>query len=93
MADTSFFGRLTKLFRAQAIVTVDKEGRKYRLYSIRKWHINKSIQAGEDRFQIADRVGHTYAVLEKFYLNKEMKQNKKADLWQTTKTGGNEKVV
>ena len=71
----------------------DKEGRKYRLYSIRKWHINKSIQAGEDRFQIADRVGHTYAVLEKFYLNKEMKQNKKADLWQTTKTGGNEKVV
>ena len=62
----------------------DKEGRKYRLYSIRKWHINKSIQAGEDRFQIADRVGHTYAVLEKFYLNKEMKQNKKADLWNTT---------
>ena len=28
MADTSFFGRLTKLFRAQAIVTVDKEGRR-----------------------------------------------------------------
>ena len=26
MADTSFFGRLTKLFRSQAIVTVDKEG-------------------------------------------------------------------
>jgi len=26
MADTSFFGRLTKLFRAQAIVTVDKKG-------------------------------------------------------------------
>ena len=28
MADTSFFGRLTKLFRAQAIVTVDKDGRR-----------------------------------------------------------------
>src|SRR6056300_1138598 len=26
MADTSFFGRLTKLFRAQAVVTVDKDG-------------------------------------------------------------------
>ena len=26
MADTSFFGRLTKLFRSQAIVTVDSEG-------------------------------------------------------------------
>jgi hypothetical protein len=28
MADTSFFGRLTKLFRSQAIVTVDSEGRR-----------------------------------------------------------------
>ena len=28
MADTSFFGRLTKLFRAQAVVTIDKEGRR-----------------------------------------------------------------
>ena len=28
MADTSFFGRLTKLFRSQAIVTVDKEGKR-----------------------------------------------------------------
>ena len=28
MADTSFFGRLTKLFRAQAVVTVDKEGKR-----------------------------------------------------------------
>jgi hypothetical protein len=28
MADTSFFGRLTKLFRAQAIVTVDKDGKR-----------------------------------------------------------------
>ena len=26
MADTSFFGRLTKLFRAQAVVTIDKDG-------------------------------------------------------------------
>jgi len=28
MADTSFFGRLTKLFRAQAVVTIDNEGRR-----------------------------------------------------------------
>ena len=28
MADTSFFGRLTKLFRAQAVVTVDKDGKR-----------------------------------------------------------------
>ena len=26
MADTSFFGRLTKLFRTKAIVTVDDKG-------------------------------------------------------------------
>ena len=28
MADTSFFGRLTKLFRTKAIVTVDKDGKR-----------------------------------------------------------------
>ena len=28
MADTSFFGRLTKLFSSKAIVTIDKEGRR-----------------------------------------------------------------
>ena len=28
MADTSFFGRLTKLFRSQAIVTVDEDGKR-----------------------------------------------------------------
>ena len=28
MADTSFFGRLTKLFRSQAVVTIDKEGKR-----------------------------------------------------------------
>jgi len=28
MADTSFFGRLTKLFRAQAVVTVNKDGKR-----------------------------------------------------------------
>lgn len=28
MADTSFFGRLQKLFRAQAVVTVDKDGKR-----------------------------------------------------------------
>ena len=60
----------------------DRDGRKYGNYSIRKWHINKSIDEGEDRFQIADRVGHTYAVLEKFYLNKNRRQNTKADIWQ-----------
>jgi integrase len=64
----------------------DKEGRIFRCHSIRKWHINKSIDNGEDRFQIADRVGHTYAVLEKFYLNKGRKQNIKADIWQSANT-------
>jgi integrase len=59
----------------------DKEGRIYRCHSIRKWHINTSIDNDEDRFQIADRVGHTYAVLEKFYLNRGRKQNQKADIW------------
>jgi len=28
MADTSFFGRLTKLFRAQAVVTINKDGKR-----------------------------------------------------------------
>jgi len=28
MADTSFFGRLTKLFRTQAVVTIDKDGKR-----------------------------------------------------------------
>ena len=28
MADTSFFGRLTKLFRSQAVVTIDKDGKR-----------------------------------------------------------------
>jgi hypothetical protein len=28
MADTSFFGRLSKLFSAKAIVTVDKDGKR-----------------------------------------------------------------
>lgn len=60
----------------------DKEMRMYRAYSIRKWHINKSIESDEDRFQIADRVGHTYAVLEKFYLNADLNQKVKADIWQ-----------
>jgi hypothetical protein len=58
----------------------DRDGRKFRLYSIRKWHINKSISEGEDRFQIADRVGHTYAVLERFYLDRGLKQKKKSDI-------------
>ena len=58
----------------------DYQGRKYRLHSIRKWHINKSIQGGEDRFQIADRVGHKYEVLHKFYLEKDAPQQMKADL-------------
>jgi len=60
----------------------DKDGKRYRNYSIRKWHINKSIDEREDRFQIADRVGHTYAVLEKFYLNKRRQQETKADIWK-----------
>jgi len=28
MADTSFFGRLTKIFRSQAVVTIDKDGKR-----------------------------------------------------------------
>ena len=28
MADTSFFGRLTKLFRSQAVVTIDPDGKR-----------------------------------------------------------------
>ena len=27
MKNTSFFGRLTKLFRSQAVVTIDKDGK------------------------------------------------------------------
>ena len=62
----------------------DRLGRKYRNYSIRKWHINKAIESGEDRFQIAERVGHSYAVLEKFYLDThDKKQTKKGDIWNT----------
>ena len=64
----------------------DVEGRKYRNHSIRKWHINASIDAEECPFDIAKRVGHTYATLELFYLNKKGKQKVKADLW-ATKTG------
>jgi len=59
----------------------DRLGRKYRNYSIRKWHINKSIEQGELGESIAKRVGHTYAVLEKFYLDKYAKQKQKADIW------------
>lgn len=62
---------------------VDVEGRKYRNHSIRKWHINASIDAQENPFDIANRVGHSYATLELFYLNKKRKQKVKADLWQT----------
>lgn len=62
----------------------DNLGRRYRNYSIRKWHINKSIELGEDRFQIAERVGHSYAVLEKFYLDvHDKKQTIKGDIWGT----------
>ena len=28
MPDTSFFGRLTKLFRSQPVVTIDKDGKR-----------------------------------------------------------------
>jgi len=60
----------------------DELGRGYRCYSIRKWHINKSIDIGENGLDVANRVGHTYAVLEKFYLNKNRKQKVKANIWQ-----------
>lgn len=72
----------------------DVEGRRYRNHSIRKWHINASIDAGgENPFDIANRVGHSYATLELFYLNKKRKQKVKADLWNTKIIGGNEKMV
>ena len=61
----------------------DVEGRRYRNHSIRKWHINAHIDAGESPFDIAKRVGHTYATLELFYLNKKSKQKVKADIWNT----------
>ena len=35
MADTSFFGRLTKLFRSQAVVTIDKDGKRKSLMEMR----------------------------------------------------------
>ena len=75
---------INRLMRASGWYKLeDEEGKIFRAYSLRKWHINKSIDNGEDRFQIADRVGHDYAVLEKFYLNKNRKQEVKADIWTT----------
>lgn len=61
---------------------VDEIGRDYRAYSIRKWHINKSIQCGENVHQIALRVGHSYSTLERYYLNKLVDQTDKADIFE-----------
>ena len=77
-----FYANITRTIRALGFFDmVDREDRKYRNYSIRKWHINKSIDEDESGESIAKRVGHTYAVLERFYLDKYAKQHKKADIW------------
>ena len=48
MADTSFFGRLTKLFSSQAIVTVDKDGKRKVVDSDEKQQTN--LSALRDRY-------------------------------------------
>jgi hypothetical protein len=48
MADTSFFGRLTKLFSTQAIVTVDKDGKRKVVDSDERQHTN--LSALRDRY-------------------------------------------
>ena len=48
MADTSFFGRLTKLFSSQAIVTVDKAGKRKVVDSDEKQQTN--LSALRDRY-------------------------------------------
>ena len=49
MADTSFFGRLTKLFRSQAIVTVDKDGKRTVVDT------DDRQQSGTNLFNLRDR--------------------------------------
>ncbi len=64
----------------------DEMGRSYTTYSIRKWHINKSIEAGDDGQDVALRCGHDYETLVRWYLDKT-RRNKpvKANIWQRRK--------
>ena len=46
----------------------DIDGRKYKAYSIRKWHINKcKNKLGEPPDNVANRVGHSLATLLEYY--------------------------
>jgi hypothetical protein len=50
--------------------TTDIDGRKYTSYSIRKWHINKSMNDyGEPPVSLANRVGHRLETLLEYYLD------------------------
>ena len=64
----------------------DEDGRKYTSYAIRKWHINTSIEAGDDPHDVALRCGHDYETLVRWYLDKT-RRNKpvKANIWQRRK--------
>ena len=62
----------TGLKQAGWYARLDEIGRKYRAYSIRKWHINNSIGLDENPFHIAYRVGHSYQTLERYYLSRDI---------------------
>jgi len=47
----------------------DIDGRVYKAYSIRKWHINKSLNQGEKPYACAERVGHRLETLLEYYLD------------------------
>ena len=47
----------------------DMDGRRYKAYSIRKWHINKSLNHGEPPHSLAERVGHRLDTLLEYYLD------------------------
>lgn len=59
----------------------DELGRKYRAYSIRKWHINQSLLTEERGEDVAFRVGHSYDTLRKYYMDTERRQFVKGDVW------------
>jgi len=61
----------------------DEFGKRYTTYSLRKWHINESINNGEDSHEVSIRCGHDYETLVKFYLDKTRKNNPlKAKIWR-----------
>ena len=64
----------------------DSHGRKYTTYSIRKWHINESIKAGDSPHDVAIRCGHAYETLKKFYLDPTRQgMALKAEIWKRRK--------